>query len=67
MKLKELINAMDNIVELVHLFYADGVQVLSNLGVHERFTIPEKYENYEVDHFYIYDVDGNTHIDIAVK
>lgn len=67
MKVKDLINAMDNIVELVHLIYTDGVQVLSNLGAHETFSIPEKYENYEVSHFYVYDVDGNTHVDIAVK
>jgi len=69
MKVKELISAMDNIVELVHLIYTDtdGVQFLSNLGAHETFSIPEKYENYEVSHFYIYDVEGNTHVDIAVK
>jgi hypothetical protein len=67
MKVKELIGAMDNIVELVHLIYADGVQFLSNLGAYEIFSIPEKYESYEVSHFYIYDVDGNTHVDIAVK
>ncbi len=67
MKVKELINAMDNIIELVHLYYADGGQVPTNLGVYETFSIPEKYENYEVSHFYIYDVDGSTHVDIAVK
>lgn len=67
MKVIELINAMDNIIELVHLYYADGLRVPSSLGVYETFSIPEKYESYEVSHFYIYDVDGNTHIDIAVK
>lgn len=58
---------MDNIVELVHLFYADGGQVPSGFGVYETFSIPEKYENYEVSHFYIYDVDGNTHVDVSIK
>ena len=67
MKVKELISAMDNIVELVHLYYADGGQVPSSLGVYEKFTIPERYESYEVSHFYIYDVEGSTHVDIAVK
>lgn len=37
MKVKELISAMDNIVELVHLYYGDGGQVPSSLGVYNIY------------------------------
>lgn len=67
MKVKELIDAMANIIELAHLYYIEVGKGQSSLGAYETYSIPEKFATYEVSHFYIYDVDGNTHVDIAVK
>lgn len=67
MKVMELLDAMANIIELAHLYYIEVGKGKSSLGVYETYSIPEKFANYEVSHFYIYDVDGNTHVDIVVK